>query len=99
MQWAVDLTERHAALRAACRLLGGLLAGVIGIDLVEVATTLGRRPLVRHGLGRAHELQHLLGHGISFQPKCEILLRKKRADRAKAAFRGMVEHVDLYKSI
>jgi hypothetical protein len=36
---------------------------------------------------------------IPFRLKCEILLRKKRADRAKAAFPTIVKHEPHYKSI
>ena len=85
VQRAMDLTERHAALRAARRLLGRLLARVVGVDLVEVAPPLGRRPLVRHGLRRSDELQHPFGHDDIHPTGCVILLRKKRADRANAA--------------
>jgi hypothetical protein len=34
-----------------------------------------------------------------FRQNCEILLRKKRADRAKASFPSGIKHADLDKSI
>jgi hypothetical protein len=50
---AMDLAERHAALRAARGLLRRLVAGVLGVDLLEVAATLGGRPLLGQGLRRS----------------------------------------------
>jgi hypothetical protein len=88
-----------AALRAARRLLGRLLARVVGIDLIEVAPALGRRALVRHGLRRGDELQHPFGHDDIHPTDCVILLRKKRAARAKAALLGAIEHRRKNKSI
>jgi hypothetical protein len=58
----MDLTEGHAALRAARSLFRSLVAGIEGVDLLEIAPTLGGRPLLRHSLRRLDELQHPLAH-------------------------------------
>ena len=92
VQRTMDLTEGHAALRTARRLLGRLVLGESFIDLVEVAAPFGCRPLVGHGLRRSDELQHPLGHPRPPRTNCEILLRKKRADRAFAAFFECLNH-------
>jgi hypothetical protein len=78
----MDLTERHAALRAARRLLGRLLARVVRVDLVEVASTLSRRALVRHGLRRGDELQHPFGHDdIHPTGLCNFITQEARRRR------------------
>src|SRR5262249_41181418 len=97
VQRAMDLTERHAALRATRRLLGRPLAREVGEDLVEVATPLGGRPLVGHGLRRAYELQHPLGHaGI---PGVKFYCGGDCACSPGASSPGTIQHGSRFKSI
>ena len=69
LERAVDLAERHAALRAARRLRRGLLGDIVRIDLVEVARARFCRPLGRRLLIERDKAQHSFGHGWFSQSK------------------------------
>src|SRR6185503_18825583 len=60
---AVDLTERHAALRAARGLVCGLLRPVLVVDLAEIAPARLGGPLFGRALRDSDETEHLGGHG------------------------------------
>jgi hypothetical protein len=64
MDRAMHLAEGHAALRAAAGLVGRLVGGEVGIDLVEILAPRLGPTLFRHGPPQGHETQHLGRHGF-----------------------------------
>src|SRR6185369_13759414 len=83
---AMDLAERHAALRAAARLGGGGGRTEPVIDLLEVGTPEAGLPLIRHGLGEIDKFQQMLGHPAPVPALIAAkVLRNRRQIRSKYA--------------
>ena len=66
MQRTMDLTERHATLRAAGSLFGHLGPQILFVDFLEIVRPSGRRAFLRVLLNDIDKLKQALCHGIPF---------------------------------